>query len=533
MIDITKPKITVLTNIYNEEYLLPYWLDYHKDIFDHGIVIDYRSNDASVEIVKSICPNWEIRTTVNEAFEASKIDEEFMNIEKTLDGYKIVLNTTEFLTQSTKEKLRDILENKKDVCLELTCYAVYSNKKDFYPRTLNDMFQNIEYVNDKIRLKRYLHSYENGNYTIGRHSTYLNSTPIDKISIAWLGNYPYNDRTLERKFQIKKNIPHCDIQNGRGFHHFWNEEQILEQIFIGISSGVNVNNSPHFSNVIKNIKKRYIVTGGAGFIGSHLTDKLIEQGHEVIILDNLLFGKMENVNKNATFINCDITDINNITIDDRIDGIFHLAAIARTPCTIEDPILCYKTNVLGTLNILEIARKKGIKKVIMTSSNVIYASWTPYKSSKEALESLGRVYNELYGIDIICLRNSNVYGTRQSLEGYSPNVFASLQKCKNDNGYIEITGDGEQSRDFTHVDDIVSGHIKAMNSDVKFAILDLCTGVNHSLNDVAKYFNCPIKYIDERKGDIKHIFQKPESALDILGWKASIPLDEGIRKIYG
>ena len=167
----------------------------------------------------------------------------------------------------------------------------------------------------------------------------------------------------------------------------------------------------------------------------------------------------------------------------------------------------------------------------MTSSNVIYAYWTPYRSSKEALESLGRVYTEMYNLSVICLRNSNVYGSRQSELGPSPNVFSALRKCKNINGYIEITGNGEQSRDFTHVSDIVNGHIMAMNSDI-IGIIDLCTGINHTLNKIGKYFNCEIRYIKDRPGDIKHIYQDPTPSFQKLNWKALVPLEEGIKDFF-
>jgi len=167
----------------------------------------------------------------------------------------------------------------------------------------------------------------------------------------------------------------------------------------------------------------------------------------------------------------------------------------------------------------------------MTSSNVIYAFWTPYRSSKEALESLAKVYNNMYGLSVICLRNSNVYGSRQSELGPSPNVFSALRKAKRENNLIEITGDGSQSRDFTHVSDIVAGHICAMNSNVT-GEFDLCTGINHSLNDIANYFKCDIKYIPERPGDIKHILQDPLPALENLNWKAKVTLEEGIRDFF-
>lgn len=277
---------------------------------------------------------------------------------------------------------------------------------------------------------------------------------------------------------------------------------------------------------------KYLVTGGAGFIGSHLVDKLIEQNHEVIVLDNLLSGCDKNINSKAQFINCDIRKIENIQqYFSSIDGVFHLAAIARTPWCIENPILAYETNVMGTLNVLESARLAGIKRVVMTSSNVVYAFNTPYRSSKEALENLAKVYVDMYGLSVICLRNSNVYGTRQSELGPSPNVFSALRKSKRENGYLLITGDGEQTRNYTHVSDIVNGHIMAMNTRV-LGVYDLCTGINIPLNTIAKFFNCPIKYIDERPGDVKHIYQDPNPAFGALGWKAQVSIEEGMKDFF-
>jgi UDP-glucose 4-epimerase len=274
---------------------------------------------------------------------------------------------------------------------------------------------------------------------------------------------------------------------------------------------------------------KYVVTGGAGFIGSHLVDALIDLGHDVIIIDNLLSGFEQNINKKATFHNCDIRRLENISMHfNGADGVFHMAAIARTPWCIENPILAYETNVMGTLNVLEASRINNIKRVVMTSSNVVYAFWTPYRSSKEALEALANVYNNMYGLSVVCLRNSNVYGSRQSELGPSPNVFSALRKTKRDNNFVEITGDGEQSRDFTHVSDIVAGHICAMNSNA-VGEYDLCTGVNNSLNFVAAFFECNIKYAPDRPGDIKHIHQDPTPALEQLNWKAKVTLKEGMK----
>lgn len=274
--------------------------------------------------------------------------------------------------------------------------------------------------------------------------------------------------------------------------------------------------------------KKILVTGGRGFIGSHLVDKLVET-FEVVVIDNELSGN--NLNPKATYYNADIRvqkDISTYFKD--IDYVFHMAAIPRTVWCIDDPILCYETNVLGSLNVLEASLKNNVKRVILTSSNIVYAADTPYKASKLAMEEIAKVYNSLYGLSTICLRNSNVYGTRQREDGIGPNCFASIKKSVKENGYIEITGDGEQTRDFTHVSDIVQANILAMNTDITGNI-DLCTGRNVSLNYVANLFNAPIKYIPDRKGDIKHIIQNNTESRNRLNWKAKIALEEGIRDV--
>lgn len=276
---------------------------------------------------------------------------------------------------------------------------------------------------------------------------------------------------------------------------------------------------------------RYVVFGGAGFIGSHMTDYLVSKGHEVTVVDNLLSGYLDNVNPHAKFVAADIRNLNSILpLVEGADGVFNYAAIARTPWCIEDPILCHETNVTGTLNILEACRQKGVKRVVLSSSNVVYAFETPYRASKLMDELYAEVYNKMYGQSVVCLRYSNVYGPRQSEEGPSPNVFAALRKSKKEKGKLIITGDGEQSRDYTHVSDIVRGGLMAMESDYK-GVIDLCTGRNVSLNLVAKFFGCPIEYIEERPGDVKHIIQDPKPAFDILGWKSQVEIEDGIKDV--
>lgn len=273
---------------------------------------------------------------------------------------------------------------------------------------------------------------------------------------------------------------------------------------------------------------RYLVTGGAGFIGSHMVDRLIADGHDVVVLDNLLTGSLNNINPKAIFVEGDIQDVSYVEhAMQGCDGVFHFAAIARTPWTIEDPILCMATNLMGTTVVLEVARRMKIKRVVLSSSSVVYAAETPYKASKLGLEQIALAYREMFGMLIICLRYSNVYGPRQSEEGPSPNVFAALRKSKKEKGKLELTGDGEQTRSYTHVSDIVEGNWLAMQSDW-CGNLDLTTGISTTLNDVAKYFDCPIEYIPDRKGDIMHIVQSPIEAKQILDWQAKVKLADGI-----
>jgi UDP-glucose 4-epimerase len=277
--------------------------------------------------------------------------------------------------------------------------------------------------------------------------------------------------------------------------------------------------------------KHFLVTGGAGFIGSHLVDELCRTWNRVEVIDSLRSGFREQVSSRASFVDRDIRSYESICqLFDGKDGVFHLAAIARTPWCIEDPILCYQTNVMGTLHVCEAARQAKVPRVVLSSSNVVYAFMTPYRTGKEAGEGIGTTYADMYGQSVISLRYSNVYGPRQSETGPSPNVFAALRKSRRDEGRLVITGDGEQTRDFTHVSDIVQGNLAAMRSR-HCGVVDLCTGKNWSLNQVAKWFGGEIRYTDERPGDVKHIVQNPEDARLMLGWEAKVSLVDGIRDV--
>lgn len=273
-----------------------------------------------------------------------------------------------------------------------------------------------------------------------------------------------------------------------------------------------------------------LVTGGAGFIGSHLADYLIEQGHEVIAVDALLPGRSDRsrVSRHARFYKADIRE--DYLLDRSFWGaqwVFHTAAVSTTPWAIAEPAICNDINVSGTLNLLEGARQAGVRRFVFSSSNIVYAAPTPYKVSKIAAEGYCEAYASLYGLSTISLRYSNVFG---SLRQNDENCIMSMRKSARENGYVQVSGDGKQSRDFTNVADICRANLLAAQSEFT-GWLDICTGQNRTMNEVAGYFGVPVKHVADRPGDIKHIEQWAEPARAALAFEAQVPFDEGM-KVY-
>lgn len=251
-----------------------------------------------------------------------------------------------------------------------------------------------------------------------------------------------------------------------------------------------------------------------------MVDLLISEGHSVIGIDNLLTGLLDNLNPQATYITKDIRDHDLKPLFAGVDWVFHFAAIARTQWTIDDPRLATDINVNGTLNVLLAARDAGVKRFVHSSSCIVYVETTPYWVTKQAAENYVKVFNDLYGLSTISLRYSNVYGSlRQSEKGPAINVLASLRKSKRETGRIWITGDGTQSRDYIHVDDVTRANLIAAQSD-KSGEFDICTGIQTPLIDIAKQFACPIDFVPDRQGDVKKLVQDPEPAFKELGFRA-------------
>jgi len=223
-------KTTVIIHIYNEEYLLPYWLNHHKDIFDHGIIINYHSTDRSLDICHEICPTWQIIQSKNAEFDAYSVDREVEEIEKTVEGFKIVLNVTEFLVLF--KPLKEIIgsyENK--VAINVQAYAPYSDKT-YDPQNAKELFGNL--LNEDVKYgtergTRILHNHTSGCYIVGRHNSHHATVNNDDLCIIWFGFYPFNDKLICRKIQIKNKISQHDIQHKLGFHHLWDRKEQIRQ----------------------------------------------------------------------------------------------------------------------------------------------------------------------------------------------------------------------------------------------------------------------------------------------------------------
>ena len=258
--------------------------------------------------------------------------------------------------------------------------------------------------------------------------------------------------------------------------------------------------------------QKAVVTGGAGFIGSHLVDQLIDQGIEVTILDNLSTGKKENINPKATFIECDISTTSHIDLTFYINGadtIFHLAAKTTVQESIEKPILYNDVNVKGIVRLLKAASAMKVKRFVFSSSSSVYGNaaiptpethtlnpMSPYALNKLIGEQYCKLYSDIYNLDTVCLRYFNVYGDRMNNEGGYKLVFPIFKEQLLNNKPLTINNDGEQRRDFIHVNDVVSANIAAANFKgiCNGDTYNIGSGINYSINEIADMFGGKKQY---------------------------------------
>ena len=279
---------------------------------------------------------------------------------------------------------------------------------------------------------------------------------------------------------------------------------------------------------------RVLVTGGVGFIGTNLIKRLIKEGHTVVSLDNYSTGKKENEQKNCMYLNVDINNLehmdNNLLSD--FDVIFHMAALARIQPSLKRPQESINANVNGTLNILELARKGNIPVIYAGSSSFHHGLYgSPYAWSKYAGEQLCELYSKVYNLNTSICRFYNVYGPHQLESGEYSTVLGIFERQLRNNEPLTITGDGEQRRDFTHVDDIVDGLYKCIGKEFKAEIFELGRGENFSINEIVDMFGTERKYIPARKGEYPFTLCDYSKANKTLDWLPNKNLKDYISEV--
>lgn len=284
-----------------------------------------------------------------------------------------------------------------------------------------------------------------------------------------------------------------------------------------------------------------LVTGGAGFIGGHVADLLIEKGHEVTILDNMSTGKLDNINPIARLIEADITDKTDMQLlkSTKYDYVFHLAALARIQPSIKDPLTTHKTNVEGTLHILEYCRSSGAHLIFSGSSSIYKGDKLPTKEDDEkkplnpyALQKLQaeqyiQIYSELYGTTYTILRYFNVYGERQILDGAYAAVVGILLDQKANDKSMSVTGDGEQRRDFTYVKDVAKANVMGMNWN---GIFNIGNGDNKSINELTVAIRGHRHHLPEAENEVRATLADNTRARE-QGWKPTMQIEDWIDSV--
>ena len=292
---------------------------------------------------------------------------------------------------------------------------------------------------------------------------------------------------------------------------------------------------------------KYVVVGGAGFIGSNIVDKLVEQNHEVVIIDNLSTGKMENVNPKASIEYLDISNTKEcpsmVEIMSGADSVFLLAAKARVQPSIENPVEYEMNNTIGTLNVLKCASDAGVKRVVYSASSSAYGNTdklpsvesdpvnplSPYGAQKYYGEVMCKMFSEVYGLETVSLMYFNIYGERQNVGGAYAMVIGIFVDQLLNGKPMTIRGDGEQRRDFTYVGDVVNANILASQSENvgNGEVINIGNGDNRSINDIADM-------IGGDRVNVEPVIEPKETlannslAEKLLGWKPTQNIEDWV-----
>jgi UDP-glucose 4-epimerase len=290
-----------------------------------------------------------------------------------------------------------------------------------------------------------------------------------------------------------------------------------------------------------------MVTGGAGFIGSHLVEALLARGHRVRVIDDLSTGQRERVHRAAEFINADIARAESLEhLFDGIDCVFHTAALPRVPLSIENPLETHMVNVVGTINVLIAARSADVRRVIFSGSSSVYGDQaqlplnetmkpnplSPYALQKLTGEQYTRLFHRIYGLQTLTLRYFNVFGPRMATQGAYVTVIGAFLRQRIAGQPLTIEGDGEQTRDFTHVRDVVRANLLAMDCAAGDGqALNVGQGCNVSVNWIARQIGGPTVNLPVRKGDVRHTLADFHLAEEILGWRPQETTERGLAEL--
>ncbi len=295
---------------------------------------------------------------------------------------------------------------------------------------------------------------------------------------------------------------------------------------------------------------KYIVTGGAGFVGSHVVDALLTRGDEVHIIDDLSSGKREHLHRDAVFHEMNLSDFEGLKkVFEGADGVFHLAAQARMQYSIAEPLLTHHSNTTGTLHVLLAARDCGVRRVVYSASSSAYGAKDvmPVIENMEAspiipyavMKFVGEKYCEMmpvfYDLETVSLRYFNVYGPRQTtdMDGAYATVIGIFCGKAEKGLKMPIVGDGLQKRDFTNVKDVVRANLLAMSSDKvgKGEILNIGTGVSYEIKKVAEMIGGEIEFIPKRPGEVHEVRADNSKARELIGWQPEVTFEQGIEEL--
>jgi nucleoside-diphosphate-sugar epimerase len=290
-----------------------------------------------------------------------------------------------------------------------------------------------------------------------------------------------------------------------------------------------------------------LVTGGAGFIGSNLVNALIDRGLRVRIVDNLTTGNRSQVDPRAELVEGDIRDIESIRpAFEGVDCVFHVAAMPRVPLSIEKPVETHMVNVIGTLNVLVAARDAKVRRVVYSGSSSAYGDQprlplredmcpnplNPYALQKLTGEQYARLFHRLFSMQTLTLRYFNVFGPRMAHEGAYVTEISVFLRARREGKPLTIHGDGEQTRDFTHVRDVVRANVLAMDCAIADGrAINVGQGRNISINRVAELIGGPTVNLPARPGDARHTLADNSEAQRVLGWRPEVKFEDGLAEL--